>query len=296
MRILITGKDGQVGWECIRSLQCLGPVIGIGRADCDLADASSIKTVLRVAVPDLIINTAAYTAVDRAEGEQPLAQAVNTTAPAVLAEEAKRMGAGLIHLSTDYVFDGRKSEPYVETDATAPLSAYGRSKLAGELAVSASGASALILRTSWIYATRGRNFLRTILRLARERQDIGVVDDQWGAPTWARSLAEGIAAIVARAGIDRARIAESFAERGGVYHMTAAGRTTWYRFAEAILAQSPDPERRLSRLSAITTAQYPTPACRPANSLLNCGRLATEWNVALPTWDEALALALADAQ
>lgn len=295
MRILVTGKDGQVGWECVRSLQCVGTVIAVGRAERDLADAASLRGFVRATAPDLIVNTAAYTAVDRAESDEPLAHVVNATAPAVLAEEAKRLGAGLIHLSTDYVFDGRQATPYVETDAPAPLSAYGRSKLAGEQGIVASGAAALILRTSWVYAGRGRNFLLTMLRLAREREEIRVVDDQWGAPTWARSAAEGIAAIVARAGADRRSIADSFAARGGVFHMTAAGRTTWFRFAEQIFAQSSDPARRLQRLVAIGTDAYPTPAARPANSVLDCTRLAREWQVALPPWQEALSLALGDA-
>jgi dTDP-4-dehydrorhamnose reductase len=293
MRILITGRDGQVGWECQRSLQALGDVVALGRAQCDLAQAAAVRRMVREASPDVIVNAAAYTAVDRAESQPAVARAVNAEAPAVLADEARRAGASLIHLSTDYVFDGTKAGAYVEEDATHPLSVYGQTKLDGEHAVMSSGAAAIVLRTSWVYAARGQNFLRTILRLAREREELRVVDDQWGAPTWARSLAEGIAAIVARSGRDRPSIAASLAERGGVFHMTAGGRTSWHGFAERMLAQVEDPARRLKSLTAIPAAEYPTPAARPSNSVLCCDRLAQRWGVALPEWDVALRLALA---
>ena len=292
LRILITGPDGQVGWECRRSLQTLGQVLSVGRAHCDLSRADAIRAAVRDASPDLIVNTAAYTAVDRAESEPDLARAVNADAPAVLAEEARRLGAALIHLSTDYVFDGTKPAPYIESDACNPLSVYGRSKLDGELAILASGAAALILRTSWVYATRGHNFLRTIVRLAREREELRIVDDQWGAPTWARSIAEAIAVIAARAGRDRATIAASLAERGGLFHMTAAGRTNWHQFAQRLLQRIADPERRLRSIAAIPSRDYPTPAHRPTNSVLDCTRLAGLWGVALPPWDVALDLAV----
>ena len=293
LRILLTGPDGQVGWECRRSLQALGQVHCVDRAHCDLSRPDAIRTAVRAASPDLIVNTAAYTAVDRAESEPDLAFAVNATAPAVLAEEARQTGASLIHLSTDYVFDGTKPAPYLEDDACNPLSVYGRSKLGGEQAVLSSGAPALILRTSWVYATRGHNFLRTMVRLAREREELRIVDDQWGAPTWARSIAEAIAAIVARAGRDRSSIAASFAGHGGVFHMTAAGRTNWHQFAQRLLRQVADPERRLRSIVPIASSEYPTPARRPVNSVLDCGRLARLWGVALPPWELALELAVA---
>ena len=293
LRILVTGPDGQVGWECRRSLQALGQVHGVGRAQCDLTRPEAIRGLVREASPDLIVNSAAYTAVDRAESEPDLARAVNADAPAVLAEEARRLGASLIHLSTDYVFDGTKPSPYVEDDACNPLSVYGRTKLLGEQAVLSSGAAAVILRTSWVYATRGQNFLRTIVRLAREREELRIVDDQWGAPTWARSIADAIAAIAARAGRDRTSVAASFAARGGVFHMTAAGRTNWHRFAQHVLQQVDDPERRLRSIAAIPTTEYPTPARRPINSVLDCTRLARLWGVALPPWELALELAVA---
>lgn len=294
LRILLTGPDGQVGWECRRSLQALGAVHGVGRAECDLTRPDAIRAVVRQAAPDLIVNTAAYTAVDRAESEPDLARAVNAEAPAVLAEEARRLGASLVHLSTDYVFDGNKPSPYVEDDACNPLSVYGRTKWLGEQAVLASGASAMVLRTSWVYATRGHNFLRTIVRLAREREELRIVDDQWGAPTWARSIAEAIAAIAARAGSERAAVAAALAERGGVFHMTAAGRTNWHQFAHRIVHHVADPGRRLRSIAAIPSRDYPTPARRPTNSVLDCTRLARLWGVALPHWELALEMAAAD--
>jgi dTDP-4-dehydrorhamnose reductase len=293
LRILITGPDGQVGWECQRSLQALGHVHCLGRGQCDLTQADAIRAVVREASPDLIVNAAAYTAVDRAESEPDLAYAVNAAAPAVLAEEAKRIGASLIHLSTDYVFDGSKPAPYVEDDPCNPLSVYGRTKLQGEQAILATGAPAVVLRTSWVYAMRGQNFVRTIVRLAREREELRIVDDQWGAPTWARSIAEATAAIAARAGRDRDSMATAFAERGGIFHMTCAGRTNWHQFAHRLLQQIADPKRRLRSIAPIPSKEYPTPARRPMNSVLDCSRLARQWGVVLPPWDLALELAVA---
>lgn len=294
MRILITGCDGQVGWECERSLQVLGEIVGAARARCDFAQPRAIQTLIRAIRPDLIVNAAAYTAVDRAETEPDLAYAVNAVAPAILAEEAGRLGASLIHLSTDYVFDGAKPTAYAEDDPCNPLSVYGRTKLQGEEAVLASGTPALVLRTSWVYAMRGRNFLRTILRLAREREELHIVDDQLGAPTWARSISEGIAAIVARAGHDRSTLAASLGTRGGLFHMTAAGRTSWFQFAQLLLERIADPQRKLRRLVPIPGSQYPTAARRPANSSLDNARLSQVWNVVLPPWDVALGWAASD--
>jgi len=296
LRILLTGPEGQVGWECRRSLQALGEVHGVGRAQCDLTQAEAIRALVRETKPDLIVNAAAYTAVDRAESEPDLAYAVNAGAPAVLAEEARRLGAALIHLSTDYVFDGAKQAPYTEDDACSPLSVYGRSKLQGEQAIVSSGAAAIVLRTSWVYAMRGQNFLRTMLRLAREREELRIVDDQWGAPTWARSIAEAIATITARAGRDRDSITASLAERGGIFHLTAAGRTSWHRFAQRLLQRIADPERRLRTIVPIPSTEYPTPARRPVNSVLDCTRVAQLWGASLPGWDLALDLAVADGE
>ncbi len=293
MRILITGRDGQVGWECQRSLQALGTIVAVGRDDCDLARPASVQAAIAAADPDLIVNAAAYTAVDRAESESELAHAVNADAPALMAAEARRRGIALIHLSTDYVFDGTQSAPYAEDDTPNPMSVYGRTKLAGEQAVLARDGAVIVLRTSWVYSERGHNFVRKMLRLAREREELRVVNDQWGAPTWARSIAAGIAAIVARAGTDRNSVAASFARCGGLYHMTAAGRTNWHAFAEHILAQVPDAARKTRRIVPISTADYPTAARRPFNSALSCARLAREWNVALPAWNVAFGWAFA---
>ena len=296
LRILLTGADGQVGWECRRSLQAHGTVHAVDRAACDLTRPEAIRAAVRDASADLIVNAAAYTAVDRAESEPELARAVNADAVATLADEARRLGAALVHLSTDYVFDGTKMSPYVEDDACNPLSVYGRTKLQGEQAALSSGAAALVLRTSWVYATRGQNFLRTMVRLAREREELRIVDDQWGAPTWARSIAEAIAAIVARAGRDRASVAASLAGNGGVFHMTAAGRTNWHQFATRLLQRIADPERRLRTIVPIPSAEYPTPARRPMNSVLDCSRLARQWGVVLPPWEQALDLAVDSGQ
>jgi dTDP-4-dehydrorhamnose reductase len=294
MRILVAGRDGQVGWELQRALQPLGEVVAIDRDNCDLTQPAQLRQAVRAARPELIVNAAAFTAVDRAEDEPALARALNAEAPALLAEEARRLGAALVHYSTDYVFDGRKPQPYVEDDATGPLSVYGRTKLEGEQAVAAAGVPHLVLRTSWVYAARGHNFVRTMLRLARSRDELRVVDDQVGAPTWARTLAEATLAIVARCGGGRERIAEAFAARGGLYHLTARGETSWHGFAAEIFALAADPQRRLRALRAIPTSAYPTPAARPANSRLCCDRIEQAWSLRLPDWREALRLCLAE--
>lgn len=294
MRILLFGGGGQVGWELQRTLQGLGEVLAVDAPQCDLADPRAIRGAISGATPDLIVNAAAYTAVDRAESEPQVAMAVNGDAPGVMAEEARRTGAALIHYSTDYVFDGTKPAPYVETDTPNPQSAYGRSKLAGEQAIAASGAAHLVLRTSWVYAARGHNFVRTMLRLARERETLRVVDDQIGAPTWARTLAQVTALIVARCGHDRASVAAALADRGGLYHLSAGGETSWFGFAREIFALVPDARRNLRTLERTASADYPAPARRPANSRLACGRLEQAWSLQLPQWRQALKLCLED--
>jgi dTDP-4-dehydrorhamnose reductase len=295
MRILVIGVTGQVGRELCRTLAPLGVVVGANRAAIDLRDVEGLRRVVREQRPALIVNAAAYTAVDRAEAEPEQAMAVNGVAPAMLAEEAKRVDAALIHFSTDYVFDGRKAGPYTEDDAPAPLNVYGRSKRAGEEAIRASGARHLILRTNWVYGARGRNFLLTICRLAREREELRVVDDQTGAPTWSRMIAEATASIVARSQ-PRARAAnELFADTSGVYHLSAAGTTTWCGFAREILRAAPALGLPTApRLLAISTSDYPTPAARPANSLLDGGKLRGAFGIALPPWDESLRLCIED--
>ncbi|MFO1307821.1 MAG: dTDP-4-dehydrorhamnose reductase [Burkholderiales bacterium] len=279
--ILVTGAAGQLGHELVHALAPLGEVLGLDRTQLDLADASAIAATVRRAKPALIVNAGAYTAVDLAEKEVELARAVNGLAPGVLADEAKRIGAVLVHYSTDYVFDGAASAPYDEDAPVRPLSSYGRSKLEGERAVAASGARALVFRTSWVYGRRGKNFLVTMQRLARERPEIRVVDDQTGVPNWCRDLARGTTRIAARG-------LPWLAERSGLYHMSATGATTWYGFARAILADLPS-----VRVVPITTADYPTPARRPAYGVLGTAKFERTFGFALPAWRESLAECLA---
>jgi dTDP-4-dehydrorhamnose reductase len=289
VRILLTGANGQVGWELQRALAPLGDVIALDRSQLDLARPEVLRGRVREIAPDVIANAAAYTAVDRAESEPELARAINAIAPGVLAEEAQHLDAILVHYSTDYVFDGTKSGPYVETDPTNPLSVYGRTKLEGERAIGASGCRHLTLRTSWVYGARGHNFLLTMLRLAGERRSLRIVDDQIGAPTWSREIAQATAALLAHP-----ELALPGAE--GLYHLTADGATSWCGFARAIFASGE--MKRLGvtppRVEAIPTSAYPTPAQRPANSRLDCGRLFSRSGRRLAPWDAALARCLAE--
>jgi dTDP-4-dehydrorhamnose reductase len=287
VKILVTGRSGQVGWELQRALAPLGQVLAMDRGQLDLADVDSIRQAVRHIGPDLIVNAGAYTAVDKAEEDQAVAMAVNGTAPGVLAEEAQRLGAAIIHYSTDYVFDGSKGAPYEEIDGTNPESVYGASKLAGEKAVAAAGVPYLTLRTSWVYGTRGKNFLLTMLRLAGEREELRVVDDQIGAPTWSRMIAEATAAIVAQ-GRAHGGVASMLAERGGLYHLTAGGQTSWFGFASAIVAHAP----KQPRMTPITTAEYPLPAKRPAYSVMSNARLERAFGIVLPDWRNSLDLCL----
>jgi len=284
VRILLTGRNGQVGWELERSLAPLGEVLATDRATLDLADADAIRRVVREARPAVIVNAGAYTAVDRAEAEAELANRINGVAPGVLAEEAKRLGALLVHYSTDYVFDGAKAAPYTEDDAPNPVNAYGRSKLAGEQAIAANGARHLILRTSWVYAARGRNFLLTLLKLGHERDVLRVVDDQFGAPTWARNIADATGCLIAALTGPRAIAA------GGIHHLSAGGETTWCGFARAIFGAAAG----APRIEAIATREYPTPAARPLNSRLAGARLRAEFGIALPDWKVGLQQCLAE--
>ncbi|OOZ40909.1 dTDP-4-dehydrorhamnose reductase [Solemya pervernicosa gill symbiont] len=290
-RILLLGANGQVGWELQRTLAPLGQVVAAGRAggeiSIDLASADSIHAVINEVRPSLIVNAAAYTAVDRAEQEAELAEAVNATAPGILAEEAKTLGAGLIHFSTDYVFDGEQQTPYLESDSTNPQGVYGRTKLVGEQAVAASGCDYLLLRTSWVYGLRGHNFLLTMQRLARERDHLSVVEDQYGAPTWSRMIAETTAQLVGQV----YQSEQWRSELNGLYHLSCGGMVSWHGFAESILAAMGD---GIAALEAIPSSGYPTPAKRPAYSVLDNGKLQRVFGLELPGWRSALALALAD--
>jgi len=273
-KILITGKTGQVGWELQRALAPLGQIVALDRREMDLADPDSIRAALRACDPQIIVNAAAYTAVDQAESEPALALAINGVAPGIMAEIAKKTGALLVHYSTDYVFDGAKSGPYAENDTPAPINVYGSSKLAGERAVAASGARHLIFRTSWVYGARGKNFLRTMLRLAQERDELRIVDDQTGAPTWCRAIAQATAQV----------LASDHADASGTYHLSAAGNTSWCGFARAILECA----GHTCRVVPIPTSAYPLPARRPANSVLSNARLNARFGVTLANWHESL--------
>ena len=287
MKILLAGCAGQLGRELKRSLACLGEVIACDRRQLDLAQADSLRAMVRAMGPTVIINAAAYTAVDKAEAEPAAADAINALAPGILAEEAKRTGALLIHYSTDYVFDGTKATAYTEDDTPAPLSAYGRSKLAGEQAIVAAGARHLIFRTSWVFGLHGANFMKTMLRLGKERDELRVVGDQVGAPTWTRHLADVAALILARKEIP-----------GGLYHLAAAGETSWHGYAEAIFATALECDllEKIPTVHRILSADYPLPAPSPANSRLDCTKFRRDFNLALPDWRTGLADCLADAR
>jgi len=277
VKILLTGRQGQVGSALEPLLAPLGDLVAFDRAGLDLADAAKLRERVARERPDIIVNAAAYTAVDRAEAEREQAFAANARAPAVLAEEAARTGALLIHFSTDYVFDGTKRRPYVETDETAPLNVYGESKRAGEQAIAASGCRHVILRTSWVYSARGRNFVLSILAAARAGRPLRVVDDQAGAPTSSRQIADAVV-----------RVISSREVPSGLYHLSAAGETTWCGIAREILAQT----GLAVPVTPVSTAEYGAPARRPANSLLDNAKLRRQWGVALQDWKAELAAVL----
>jgi dTDP-4-dehydrorhamnose reductase len=286
-RILVTGAAGQVGWELVRTLAPLGEVTAPPRAELNLEDADAIRGFVRSLAPAVVVNAAAYTAVDSAEAEPDRAQRVNAAAPGVLAGEAAAAGALLVHFSTDYVFDGTARRPYREDDSRAPLNVYGRSKADGEDAVARAGGAHVILRTSWVYGLRGRNFLRTMLRAARERDELRVVNDQVGAPTWSRMVAEATAALLARMGVGSG--GDPPPALLGTFHLAAGGETTWHGFTEAIVALDPVPdEHRCRRVVAVPSSEYPTPARRPAYSVLDSGRLRATAGIELPHWREQL--------
>lgn len=291
MKILLLGKNGQVGWELQRSLAPLGEVVACGRAEVDLGDLVGLSRLVRSVNPAVIVNAAAYTAVDRAETDAVQATRINAGAVEVLAAEVKRSNGWLVHYSTDYVFDGAKQGLYLETDAPSPINVYGASKLAGERAILASGCRHLILRTSWVFAATGANFARTMLRLAAEREELAVVSDQSGAPTSAALIADVTALALYRIGgiSGEAATAGDNNRFGGIYHLAAAGQTTWHAYAQLLVREAlqlganlkVDPER----IKPILSAEYPTPAARPHNSQLDTRKLRSAFGIVMPPWE-----------
>jgi dTDP-4-dehydrorhamnose reductase len=313
-RLVITGANGQVGWHLQRTLAPLGEVTALTRDDLDLADLDAVGQAVRELTPDVLVNAAAYTAVDKAESEPELARTVNATAPARMARELARSGGLLIQYSTDYVFDGEKTGPYQEDDATGPLNTYGQTKLEGEQLIGASGCAHVILRTTWVYDIRGKNFLQAVLRLAGEREELRMVGDQHGAPTWARTIAEATAVIIARINNNEGKEARRnqnesrswSSDLTGVFHLSGGGHTTWAGFAEAILeeykaccggadsAAHPGSSLKAKRVAPIRSAEYPTPARRPRNSVLLNDKVQTLFGVTMPDWRSQLRLAIED--
>lgn len=293
MKILLTGKNGQVGFELQRALAPLGEVVAVDQHDCDLADAAAIRHLVAATQPDVIVNPAAHTAVDKAESEPALAEAINAVAPGVFGAEARKLGALVVHYSTDYVFDGSKPGWYAEDDAPNPRSVYGKTKLAGEQALAASGARHLIFRTSWVFGAHGANFAKTMLRLAGERSALKVVADQFGAPTSAALIADVTAQVLGQY-IRQCRLASADFQGFpyGLYHLVAAGRTNWHEYAQAVVAAAQEAGKPLrmgpADVQAITTAEYPLPAPRPANSCLDTKRLRETFGLCLPDWRQGL--------
>ena len=294
MNILLLGKGGQVGWELQRSLSVLGQVTALdfdSQDHCgDFANPEGVRDTVRRLRPQVIVNAAAHTAVDKAESEPELARLLNATTPGVLAEEAARLGAWLVHYSTDYVFDGSGDRPWTEDDATGPLSVYGATKLEGEQLIQQAGCQHLILRTSWVYAARGGNFAKTMLRLAQERERLTVIDDQWGAPTGAELIADVTAHAIAQT--------RQQPGKAGIYHLAPAGETTWHAYAKYVIAQAsqaqPAIKIKATEIAPIPTSTYPTSARRPHNSRLDTRKLQTHFGLALPPWQHGVRRMLAE--
>jgi dTDP-4-dehydrorhamnose reductase len=294
MKILLLGKNGQVGWELQRSLAPLGELIALDRRSTDfcgdLGNLSGLAETVQAVRPDLIVNAAAHTAVDKAESEPELARLINASAPGVLAREASKLGAWLVHYSTDYVFDGSGNRPWVETDSPAPLSVYGQTKLEGERLVQAHCPRHLIFRTSWVYAARGGNFAKTMLRLAQERERLTVIDDQWGAPTGAELIADVTAHAIGQV--------QQRPQDAGLYHLAASGETTWHGYASHVIAQAgrvqPALKIMAKEIAPVPTTAFPTPAKRPHNSRLDTGRLQATFGLTLPPWQQGVDRLLAE--
>lgn len=287
MKLLVTGRNGQVGFELQRSLAPLGQVVALDREQCDIADPDALRNVIRRVAPDIVVNAAAYTAVDKAESDEQRAHAANSVAPRLIGELARETGALVVHFSTDYVFDGAKQGAYNESDAPNPLSVYGRTKLLGERALAETGARCLIFRTSWVYGAHGGNFVKTMLKLAAERTSLSVVADQFGAPTSAALIADVTAQILGQYIVER---------RGdlpfGLYHLSASGRTCWHEYARTIIAAAEAAGRQLqlgpAQVRPISTSEYPTPAVRPPNSILDTAKLRETFGLHLPCWQSGL--------
>lgn len=290
MNILLLGKNGQVGWELQRSLAVLGQVTALGHGEADFTQPQAVAQAVRALCPDVIVNAAAHTAVDKAESEPGRARLLNATTPGMLAEEVARLGAWLVHYSTDYVFDGSGSRPWRETDAPAPLSVYGATKLEGERLIQQSGCRHLILRTSWVYAARGGNFAKTMLRLAQERERLTVIDDQWGAPTGADLLADVTAHAI--------RHLQQRPQDGGLYHCVAGGETTWHSYAKYVVEHArqaqPAINIKATEIAPVPTSAFPTPARRPHNSRLDNARLQAAFGLRLPPWQQGVARMLTE--
>lgn len=283
-KILIIGRHGQVGWELCRTLSPLGHLDAYDRVTFDLSSTSTIKRILQEVKPDVIVNAAAYTAVDRAETDHETCMAINARAPEVLAAEAKKLQALLIHYSTDYVFDGRSAHPYTEVDEPNPLNLYAKSKLIGDQAIVASQCPHIILRTSWVYGSRGHNFMLTMLKLAQQKDLLKIVDDQFGAPTWSRLIAESTAQII-----------HKYQGQNGIYNLTSQGKTSWFGFAQSIFDFCAEKNSiKIPQVIKIPSSEYPVPAKRPQNSLLCQDKLLTTFNIQLPDWKHALQLCLED--
>lgn len=288
MKILLTGKNGQVGFELQRALAPLGEVVAVDMDECDLSRPESIRSLIRSVQPQIVVNPAAYTAVDKAESDQTTAYAVNGIAPGIFGEEAAKLGALVIHYSTDYVFDGTKQGPYTENDIPNPQSIYGKSKRQGEKALEISGANYIIFRTSWVFGAHGNNFAKTMLRLAAEKESLNVVADQWGAPTSASLIADITAKVIREYKNNPEQSAFPF----GIYNLVAAGETNWCEYAKAVVFAAERAGKKLklglSNIRGITTAEYPVPAPRPKNSRLNTDKLKSKFGADLPNWEEDL--------
>jgi dTDP-4-dehydrorhamnose reductase len=293
MRILVVGKNGQVGWELQRTLSTLGECVAVGYPEIDLVNADSIRKVIADASPELIVNAAAYTAVDQAEDEFELAMKINATAQGIMAEEAKRRGAVYITYSTDYVFDGSKKGPWTEEDKPNPLNAYGRTKLAGDEAVAAVGGAYLIFRTSWVYGARGKNFLLSMLKLAKDKSELKIIGDQCGAPTWSRAIAEATTKTITwGAGRKVGDVSGSISEVAGLYNMTNAGETSWAGFAKEIFRIYQAAGNAVPTVTEIPASEYPLKAKRPTNSVMSGAKLKKTFGIEMPDWKQSVAMVM----